>query len=379
MLSAERNESMNPRVSIILPTYNGKKYIRESIDSILKQSFTDWELIVVDDCSTDGTAEILKEYASEDKRISVVHNEINQKLPRSLNIGFSRARGKYLTWTSDDNRYLPDALKVMVEYLDKNAEAMIVRSNYLFIDAQGCIVGKSTKYSDHSMYAFNCFGACFLYKREIPAQIGGYNVDAFGVEDYDYWLRILEKFGKIASLDEELYEYRRHEGSLSEGKRHMVLCELARLRERYKEKILKELQNDTAEACRIYYEMLPIETFGKEIRNDFRNLCAELKGDLGYTDRKPFIIFGAGIYGERAAGLLGDKAIYFVDNDPGKVGKRKCGKKILSFEAAVKLSDRYDFFIAIYPSYIYEIRKQLNDAGVPEYTTLQSYMADMKD
>ena len=108
-------------------------------------------------------------------------------------------------------------------------------------------------------------------------------------------------------------------------------------------------------------------------------MCAELKGDLGYTDRKPFIIFGAGIYGERAAGLLGDKAIYFVDNDPGKVGKRKCGKKILSFEAAVKLSDRYDFFIAIYPSYIYEIRKQLNDAGVPEYTTLQSYMADMKD
>ena len=120
---------MNPKVSIILPTYNGKKYIRESIDSILKQSFTDWELIVVDDCSTDGTAEILKEYVSEDKRISVVHNEINQKLPRSLNIGFSRARGKYLTWTSDDNRYLPDALKVMVEYLDKNAEAMVVRSN----------------------------------------------------------------------------------------------------------------------------------------------------------------------------------------------------------------------------------------------------------
>ena len=379
MLSAERNESMNPRVSIILPTYNGKKYIRESIDSILKQSFTDWELIVVDDCSTDGTAEILKEYASEDKRISVVHNEINQKLPRSLNIGFSRARGKYLTWTSDDNRYLPDALKVMVEYLDNNAAAMVVRSNYFFIDAQGCVVGKSTKYSEHSMYAFNCFGACFLYKREVPEQIGGYNVDAFGVEDYDYWLRILEKFGEIASLDEELYEYRRHEGSLSEGKRHMVLSELARLRERYKEKILKELQNDTEEVCRIYYEMLPIETFGKEIRNDFRNLCAELKGDLGYTERKPFIIFGAGIYGERAAGLLGDKAIYFVDNDPGKVGKRKCGKKILSFEEAVKLSDRYDFFIAIYPSYIYEIRKQLNDAGVSEYTTLQSYMADMKD
>ena len=85
MLSAERNESMNPRVSIILPTYNGKKYIRESIDSILKQSFTDWEFIVVDDCSTDGTAEILKEYADSCVRIPMIGET------RSLNLSNSVA------------------------------------------------------------------------------------------------------------------------------------------------------------------------------------------------------------------------------------------------------------------------------------------------
>ncbi len=77
-----------PKVSIVLPTYNGEKYIRESVESIINQSFTDWELIIVDDCSTDHTAMIVDQYASEDFRIKVIHNKKNQKLPQSLNIGF---------------------------------------------------------------------------------------------------------------------------------------------------------------------------------------------------------------------------------------------------------------------------------------------------
>jgi len=365
---------MHPYVSVILPTYNGKKYIQESINSILAQSFTDWELILVDDCSTDGTAEILEGYASKDVRISVVHNKVNQKLPRFLNIGFSKAQGKYLTWTSDDNRYLPDALKIMVGYLEKNREAMIVRSNYSFINAQGEIIGAPVEYSNHNMYAWNCFGACFLYRKEVLELVGEYNTEAFGVEDYDYWLRILEKFGRIDSIDRKLYEYRKHGGSLSETKHQMVLSELAKLRERHKEEMLNELKNERAELCRIYYEMLPVETFGLEIRNDFRKACPELTGDLGFTERRPFIVFGAGIYGERAVRILGDKAVYFTDNDLAKVGKMKCGKEIISFDEARKLSGQYDFFIAIYNTYVYELIKQLNEAGILEYTTMQSYM-----
>lgn len=363
-------------VSIVLPTYNGREYIRESIDSILAQSYTDWELILVDDCSSDGTAEILEKYAAQDTRISVVHNKINQKLPQSLNIGFSRAQGKYLTWTSDDNRYLPDALKIMVKYLEENEEAMVIRSDYFFIDAQGKRVGESVCYSDHNMYAYNCFGACFLYRKEVWEVVGKYNVDAFGVEDYDYWLRILDKFGEIDSIGEKLYEYRRHGGSLSETKRYMVLSELAKLRERHKEKILNELKDDKNELCRIYYEMLPIETFGQEIRNDFRNTCPELLHDLGFTDRKTFIIFGAGVYGERAAALLGDRAIYFMDNDASKTGKIKCDREILSFDRAKELVGQYDFFIAMHHAYIYDVIKQLQQAGVSEYTTMQSYISE---
>ncbi len=375
----ERNGKMNPGVSIVLPTYNGKKYIRESVDSILAQSYTDWELILVDDCSTDGTAEILEEYATGDKRISVIHNMVNQKLPRSLNTGFSRARGRYLTWTSDDNRYMPEALEKMVGFLEENENAMIVRSDYFFIDAQGEVIGNSIEYSDHNMYAFNCFGACFLYRKEVRDVVGEYNTDAFGVEDYEYWLRILDRFGRIFSIDERLYEYRRHGESLSESKRQMVLNQLAELRRRYEDKMLGELKNDKAELCRIYYEMILMEAFGSDIRNDFRKICHELERDQGFTDRKPFIVFGAGIYGGRAVEILGDKAVFFTDNDPQKEGKIKCGREILSFEKAKELSDQYDFLIAVHHCYIYELICQLNKAGIKEYTTLQSYMADMDD
>ena len=126
-----------PTVSIVLPTYNGSQYIRESLDSIIKQTCTDWELLIVDDCSSDHTLEIAREYASRDARITVIHNEVNRKLPSALNIGFAHAKGKYLTWTSDDNRYLPEALSVMAEYLD-NSDAPMVCAGEHAMDAAGC-------------------------------------------------------------------------------------------------------------------------------------------------------------------------------------------------------------------------------------------------
>src|SRR5436190_21740360 len=95
----------NPKVSIVLPTYNRAKYLKLSIDSCLIQTFKDFELIIVDDCSKDETPQTIKSYT--DPRIRYHRNESNQRLPRSLNIGFSLAKGEYLTWTSDDNFFLP--------------------------------------------------------------------------------------------------------------------------------------------------------------------------------------------------------------------------------------------------------------------------------
>ncbi len=106
-------------VSVILPVYNGEDTIAESIDSVLAQTYQNLELVIVNDCSTDGTQAILKEYEAKDRRVRVIDNSVNLKLPRSLNVGFSDAKGEYLTWTSDDNLYHPSAIEEMAAVLDK--------------------------------------------------------------------------------------------------------------------------------------------------------------------------------------------------------------------------------------------------------------------
>jgi len=99
-----------PAISVVLPTHNGSRFIDQAIDSIVRQTYQDWELIVVDDASTDDTPTRIDWWPRQDDRIRVVHLERNRTLPGALNEGFSRARGEYHTWTSDDNWYHPDAL-----------------------------------------------------------------------------------------------------------------------------------------------------------------------------------------------------------------------------------------------------------------------------
>ena len=123
-----------PKVTIVLPTYNGSKYLRNSIESVIDQTYKDWELVIVDDCSTDETFQIANDFKQKDERIIVIHNCINKKLPASLNIGFQNAHGEYFTWTSDDNIYEKDAIEKMVKYLDANRNIPMVRADMLLID-----------------------------------------------------------------------------------------------------------------------------------------------------------------------------------------------------------------------------------------------------
>src|SRR3990170_3452478 len=106
---------ISPKVSIVLPTYNGEKYIRQSIDSCLNQTHENIELIIVDDCSIDNTPEIIKSY--KDSRVKSLRHDQNKFLPHALNTGFSNATGEYLTWTSDDNYYAKEAIEKMVSFL----------------------------------------------------------------------------------------------------------------------------------------------------------------------------------------------------------------------------------------------------------------------
>lgn len=215
--------SSAPLISIVLPTYNGTRYLREAVESCRAQTFTDWELILVDDASTDDTPALMREFAARDSRIRVVQNPVNSKLPKSLNRGFASAQGDFLTWTSDDNWYRPEALAKMLAHLQANPGVDVVYANYTVIDEAGAPkkVGPPGAGPMADLLVRNVVGACFLYRRQVQEQLGGYAEDLFLVEDYDFWLRASTRF-QFTFLNEDLYLYRWHARSLSLQQRDNV-------------------------------------------------------------------------------------------------------------------------------------------------------------
>ena len=209
------------KISIVLPVYNGAKYLSESIESVIAQTYANWELIIVNDCSTDNTLAIANEYASKDARIKVFSNPKNLKLPNSLNEGFKHACGEYYTWTSDDNKYKPNALYVMAENLEKDSNVVMIYANYTFIGSLGKIIAPVHLPDVKKIVMANIIGACFLYTAEAAKLVGTYDANLFLAEDYDFWIRLYE-VGKIAHIEDDLYYYRIHGKSLTETRKNQV-------------------------------------------------------------------------------------------------------------------------------------------------------------
>jgi glycosyltransferase involved in cell wall biosynthesis len=197
-----------------LPTYNGSKFLKHAIQSILNQSYSEWELIIVDDASTDNTPNLINNFVVSDNRIRSIRHKTNLRLPNALNTGFANAKGHYLTWISDDNCFRPDALEKLVQYLNTHQEIDIVYAGYSVIDDTGNIVRKEPVRRLEYLIEGNCIGPCFIYRYRVHSTLQGYEKDLFLVEDYDFWLRAAACF-KFAFINEDLYLYRRHNTSLT--------------------------------------------------------------------------------------------------------------------------------------------------------------------
>lgn len=197
---------MSPTVSIVLPCYNGAGHLAQSIDSVIAQTFTDWELIIVNDCSKDNSLEIMQRYAEKDSRIKVVNNDVNLKLPASLNRGFSFAKGKYLTWTSHDNRMGETMLEEFVHYLDEHPEIGLVTANYaaFSLSTGQQLYEVSMDDPQGRLPHHNTVCYAFMYRREVLETVGGYDETLFLIEDYEYWVRIWLKY-RIGKVDKVLY------------------------------------------------------------------------------------------------------------------------------------------------------------------------------
>jgi len=197
-----------------MPVYNGAMYLASAIESVIHQIYQNWELIIVNDCSTDDSLLIAESYRQKEPRIRIINNEKNLKLPRTLNVGFASAKGEYYTWTSDDNLYKPEALSRLAEELDQNSDCVMAYSDYANIDADGQVVEHVMLEAPRHIVSGNVFGACFLYRAETAKHIGEYDTTLFLAEDYEFWMRMYCA-GEIHHIAESLYFYRRHGNSLT--------------------------------------------------------------------------------------------------------------------------------------------------------------------
>jgi glycosyltransferase involved in cell wall biosynthesis len=184
-----------------------------ALDSCLSQTHSNIEVVVVNDGSIDGTEAIIKSY--HDPRIIYVKHSVNRGLPAALNTGFSKSTGAYVSWTSDDNYYDSEALRLMLKTM-KASESEFIYADFYRLS----VTGRRTKMrhirlpEPPILRNENTVGACFLYSRHVMDTIGAYDEEAYLAEDYDYWIRVSKKF-LMQHLPRPLYYYREHPESLS--------------------------------------------------------------------------------------------------------------------------------------------------------------------
>lgn len=209
-----------PAVSVLLPVHNGGQYIETAVRSILTQTFRDFELLILDDGSTDGTAAILARLSTADERIRVISRE-NRGLVASLNELLGQARGRYCARMDADDVALPRRLERQVHYLNTHPDVVLLGGQIELIDAGSRRLGVVGQPLTHEEiedchlrgHTSICHPAAIFDQAKVQL-LGGYRSELFPAEDLDLWLRLGE-VGCVANLDELVLQYRIHDQSIS--------------------------------------------------------------------------------------------------------------------------------------------------------------------
>jgi glycosyltransferase involved in cell wall biosynthesis len=212
-----------PRIGVLMPVYNVAPFIKESIQSILDQSFSDFELLIIDDCSTDETFNIIQSF--QDNRIKLIRNDVNKGLVYGLNLGLQLLQNDYIARMDGDDLCLPNRFEYQVLFMDANPEVVLCGTQAYWDEiGQDGVLGESHKWdypsSDEVIRVSLLWSATFVH----PSVIMRGDVirrnhltydDSYTIacEDWHMWVR-LSRFGKIANLNERLVRYRIRKGSL---------------------------------------------------------------------------------------------------------------------------------------------------------------------
>jgi glycosyltransferase involved in cell wall biosynthesis len=219
------------KVSVILPCYNGSRWIESAINSVLGQTYGNLELVVVDDGSTDSSKEIVVPYLP-DERVRYIYQE-NRGFSAAVNRGIKESRGDLIGFIGQDDLWLPNKLELQVKYLSENKDLDLVHSSYFVIDPQGRIVGirnveipnvSSKRKLIEKLFLVNFIGfETVLVKRRCFDEVGFFDERMKGFSDHDMWLRIAGSFTIEGYIELPLVKKREHEFQLSKFRIEAVL------------------------------------------------------------------------------------------------------------------------------------------------------------
>lgn len=207
-------------VSIITPVYNAERFLRQTIDSVLRQEYKCWEMILVDDCSTDNSEKIIKEYMKNDSRIKYIRLEVNSGAAVSRNIAIENSNGRYIAFLDSDDIWTPSKLKVQIEFMKKNNIGFSF-SDYKVMTEEGQEINRVIrvpKEIDYKGYLKNTIIGCLtvVIDRKICGDF--YMVNIRKNQDMATWLAIMKTGRKAYGINECLGVYRLVDGSISNNK-----------------------------------------------------------------------------------------------------------------------------------------------------------------
>lgn len=223
-----------PKISVIMPAYNAEKYIAEAIDSILNQTFGDFEFIILNDSSADHTEEIIRSYT--DPRIVYLKNAQNMGVAATLNRGLSVAKGEYIARMDADDISLPERFEKQVAFLDKNPAVAVLGAGLERFD-EGGTLDTVLPATDPKQMHIDLLFACGLAHPSVMMRacvirgLGGYDLAFEGLEDYELWCRVARKY-QVTTLPEVLLRYRIHSAQVTKKPSEAYFARLRRLKEK---------------------------------------------------------------------------------------------------------------------------------------------------
>ena len=218
---------VNPVVSVLTPCYNAAEFLPAAIESILNQTFRDFEFILINDGSTDNTMDIIEGYAKKDSRIVVITKK-NTGMTDSLNIGIKAAKGGWIVRLDADDISFPQRIDKQLNYVIIHPDVVLLGTDYLEVDRYGRLVKRHRYPSEHDplVRQIEWGGSPFphssaVYNTEVVRRIGGYRNRLMGVGDADLWLR-MALVGQMHCINEPLIKVRKHQTSMSSDNKNIL-------------------------------------------------------------------------------------------------------------------------------------------------------------